>query len=416
MKRDDSRLDMRTILSSSDPALTSGTPFWPERAKAPTTHVSLRHDASCDVAVVGGGISGALIAYRLAKGGIDSVLIDKKWFGAGSTSASTALVSYEFDLTLSELSERIGIKSAVRAYELSYQSTQQIGHLVEELQDVCDYDQKVAIRISSKPADRDALCKEADLRNRHGFPVEFLERAILNAKFGVEAHMGLVAENAAQIDPLKLTHRLIDRARSSGLRTFERTRITKIESDSKRVHLSTANGHTIHVQYAIFATGYESEKYLGGSGSKLTTDFCFITRPCHHLGKLAKCHFVENRDDYLYLSTFGDRIMVGLEGQTFYYPAARTRKMKAKLQEIRERLSEYLPSLEIEPEHSWASTFANSRNSLPYIATLPRHPRAYFALAYGGNGIASSGLLAPILVELIRTGKNQDAKLFRLER
>jgi glycine/D-amino acid oxidase-like deaminating enzyme len=407
---------MRTILSSSDAALTTGTPFWPERANMPGPVASLQQDVSCEVVLVGGGISGALIGYSLAKAGIGSVMIDKGRFGAGSTSASTALVSYEFDVTLSELSERLGSKAAIRTFELSYQSTQQIRTLVEELEDPCDYDEKVAIRISNHSKDRDALCREAEMRNRHGFPVKFLHRAELKSRFGLDAQMGLVSENAAQIDPLKLTRRLIDRGRSLGMRTYERTRATKIESGKEGVRLSTANGPVIHAKHAIFATGYESEKYLGGTGSKLTTDFCFITHPCHRLGNLAKCHIVENRDDYLYLSTFGDQIMVGLEGPTFYYPAARARRISLKVREIKERLSEYLPSLEIEPEHSWASTFANSRNSLPYIATPSSHPRTYFALAYGGNGIASSGILASILVDLICTGKNPDAKLFRLER
>jgi len=76
----------------------------------------LERDVVCEVAVVGGGITGALAAYCLAEAGIEVVLLDKRSVAHGSTSASTALLLPELDTHLGRLIEIVGEKHAVRSY------------------------------------------------------------------------------------------------------------------------------------------------------------------------------------------------------------------------------------------------------------------------------------------------------------
>lgn len=407
---------MRTLLSSADSQLTSGSPYWPLRGDAGKSRPALTGEESCDVVIIGGGITGALIAYRMVAAGLDTVLVDKGRFGSGSTSASTALISYEFDMMLSDLIECVGERSAVRAYKLCYEATSRIKELVHELEDPCDYEDKVSIRITNDEADFESLKKEARLRNRHRMGVELVDRRELQSRYGITAALGLLSDNAAQIDPFTLTHRLIDRGARKGLRAFERTKVTTFESTRNEVTLSTAQGAKIRAKHVLFATGYESEKYLGKTKSTRTTDFCCISHPLKSMGKLGKCHVVENMEYYLYLSTFGNRVMVGLEGRSFYFPGERSRLMARRTRELLERVQEYLPSLEFTVAYRWASTFTNSPDSLPSIGTVSSLPGALFALGYGGNGIASSAMMAPILLDLVLKGSSPDAEVFRLDR
>lgn len=66
------------------------------------TFPPLTSNADCDVIVLGGGITGALIAHTLCKKGVAVVVIDKRDIGWGSTSASTAMLQYEIDTELSD--------------------------------------------------------------------------------------------------------------------------------------------------------------------------------------------------------------------------------------------------------------------------------------------------------------------------
>ncbi len=407
---------MHTILSSSDSQLTTGTPFWPKRNISRRCYPRLTKDLICEIAVVGGGISGSLIAHRMAKAGFQTILVDKNRFANGSTRASTALISYEFDLMLSELSDRIGEKSALRAYQTCFEATSKLKQLVRELEDPCDYQDKVAIRVSNNALDFKALERESKLRNDHGMSAELIGKDDLEKQYGITAAMGLVATNAAQIDPFKLTQLLIDRAARYGLLAFEGTRVTAFESTLNELQILTAQNKRVRAKHVIFATGYESEKYIGPTKATLTTDYCFVSRPIPKLNRLEKCHMVENTADYLYLSTFGDRIMVGIEGKSFHYPSERTHNMARKVRQIQKRLTQYLPELDLTSEYRWASTFATSPDSLPYIGTCSKYPGAYFTLGYGGNGIASNATLAPILQDLVENGKSEDYGLFSLDR
>ena len=76
--------------------LKSGYPFWTVKNGLPAAFPPLLEDIDCDVAVIGAGISGALIAQSLADAGLDVAVLDKRDVGWGSTSASTALL-FAFD-------------------------------------------------------------------------------------------------------------------------------------------------------------------------------------------------------------------------------------------------------------------------------------------------------------------------------
>jgi glycine/D-amino acid oxidase-like deaminating enzyme len=83
--------------------LRSGHPFWLLKNGLLADYPSLRHEESCEVAVIGGGITGALVVYHLTREGMETVLADTRNIGAGSTASNTALLQYEIDTELHHL-------------------------------------------------------------------------------------------------------------------------------------------------------------------------------------------------------------------------------------------------------------------------------------------------------------------------
>ena len=113
--------------------LMSGYPFWPIKNGLIASYPALKQDLTCDVAVIGGGITGALIAYHLTEAGCDTVLVDRRDIGGGSTSASTALLPYEVDTPLFQLIDMVGREHAVRSYLLCLEAIGKLGRLIGEL-------------------------------------------------------------------------------------------------------------------------------------------------------------------------------------------------------------------------------------------------------------------------------------------
>ena len=58
--------------------LRSDLPYWLIRNGLTAVYPGLEKDSTCDALVVGGGISGALLAHELSARGIDTILVDRR--------------------------------------------------------------------------------------------------------------------------------------------------------------------------------------------------------------------------------------------------------------------------------------------------------------------------------------------------
>src|SRR5688572_4973135 len=119
--------------------LRSGELYWPHVAPARLVdrYAPLDRDLRCDIAVIGGGVTGAFAAYHLAQAGAAVVVLDRRPIGCGSTAASTGLLQYEIDTPLYKLTELIGPERAQRAYRLCVRCLSDMRALASRLDDDC---------------------------------------------------------------------------------------------------------------------------------------------------------------------------------------------------------------------------------------------------------------------------------------
>src|SRR5690606_13134040 len=75
--------------------LKSNEPFWLVKNGILASYPSLHEPISCDVLIVGAGITGSLIAHQCVAEGLDTVIIDRREVCNGSTSATTSMLQYE---------------------------------------------------------------------------------------------------------------------------------------------------------------------------------------------------------------------------------------------------------------------------------------------------------------------------------
>jgi glycine/D-amino acid oxidase-like deaminating enzyme len=179
--------------------------------------------------------------------------------------------------------------------------------------------------------------------------------------------------------------------------------------------VNIAGGKKISGRKVVFATGYESEKYLPKRLAMITTDFCFYSKKSHLNNKFEKCHVVEHAENYFYCSSFGDAVFVGVE-EKGYSPKERVEVLRDMTDALIGRVQPFLPEIKLAADRRWAGYFAKSKDSLPYLDSVDSVPNSLFVLGYGGNGIASSAMLAPMAVEMIIRGKSREAKLFSFAR
>lgn len=402
--------------------LKSGYPFWAVKNGLMHAFPPLQRDLRCDVAVLGGGITGALVADEFVRHGHDVVVLDQRDVGWGSTAASTALLQYEIDTHMTELAECLGEDAAVLAYRACADSIPMLQALASEVRDV-DFARMDSLYYASKRGHRDDLADEFALRKRHGLPVEWLEPGAIEERFGFRAPAAILSRLAARIDPYRMAYRLLARAERKGAGVFDRSFVERVVATPRGVSIETGDGHVVRAKHVVLASGYAAQRHLRQSVAKNRSSYAFITDPIDRdaLGALADTMVWESARPYLYLRTTGDgRLLVGGEDDAIDIPAKRDVRVGKKTRILVKQVQDLFPAVPVEPVFSWAGTFAETEDGLPFFGPHPQlGPRVHFAMAYGGNGITYSMLGAGLLRALVERRAHPLARLFsfaRLER
>jgi len=399
--------------------LKSGYPFWAIKNGLMCALPRLNSDISCDVVVVGGGITGALIADELGKGGFDVVVVEQRYIGWGSSAASTALLQYEIDTHMVDLARRYGEFHALLAYQACADAITDLRDLADEVGDV-DFDMQESLYYASKRGDKSALREEYDLRIKHNFDAQWLDSAHLKEQFGIKAPGGILAKLAARIDPYRMASKLLLRLAERGGRVFDRTAIHTIEPFDDKVELRTSEGYLINAQHVVMAAGYTSQKWLKQAVAKNRSSYAFITDPIEpsDLGVLASTMIWESARPYIYMRTTGDgRLLVGGDDDDIDIPARRDKRVKSKAKGLCKKVKKLFPDLPMRPAFTWGGTFAETEDGLPFFGEHPEYgPRVQFAMAYGGNGISYSMIGAGLLRARIEGHSHPLAELFGFAR
>ncbi|CAN5662410.1 FAD-dependent oxidoreductase [soil metagenome] len=398
--------------------LISPTPFWPLKDGLQGIYPPLRGNLTCDVVVLGGGISGALVAERLSREGLDVVVLDKRHVGAGSTSASTALLQYEIDTPLIELTKMYGQADAERAYWLCHESIDAIEALVKSLGLEEIFQRKPSVYLASRRGDVKFLEQEGAARRAAGIEVDFVDKAEVARRFSFEREGALVSKQAAQLDCYIFAHALLARAVIQGARIFDRTIVEKQEPGERGVRLTTDRGFVVTAGHAIFAGGYESQEFLPQKLVNLKSTYAFASEPLEEFpGWWKQCLIWETAKPYMYLRTTDDgRALMGGEDDDFWNPLRRDALVDRKTDKLAKKFGEMFPQIELDVAYRWAGTFGETKDGLAYIGSVRQMPRCYFVLGFGGNGITYSAIAADIMRDELLGKINPDARLFRFDR
>jgi glycine/D-amino acid oxidase-like deaminating enzyme len=399
--------------------LRSRSAFWPIRDGLVQTFPALDADVSCDVAVIGGGITGAIAAYHLVEAGLDTVLVDRRDVSGGSTSASTGLLQYEIDTNLADLIERVGKRDAERSYQLCLEAIGKIGALAKRAGVECEYTPKKSLYLASYKKDVPSLRREFEARNSMGIALEYLERDDIRKRFAFDAPGALLSDVAAEVNPYLLSMGLLGKASEQGLRAYDRTTVIAYEWAPRGVTLKTDRGATIRAKHVVMATGYEAQQHLKQKICTFANTYAAVSEPVSAFTGWGEdqCLIWETARPYFYARTSSDgRVIFGGADHAYENNEKRDARIPRKTAALVKRFRSMFPDIEIEVAYAWAGVFGGTEDGLPVIGQTPEYPRAYFALGYGGNGITYSLIAAELIRDALCGKKNDDARIFGFER
>ena len=395
--------------------LKSGYPYWAVKNGLLRAFAPLDRDARCEVAVLGAGITGALIADELVAHGHDVVVADQRDAAWGSTAASTALLQYEIDTHLVDLAQRYGERDAVLAYRACSDAIDSLASLAKSLRDV-EFARARSVYFASRPWHQPALREEFAMRQKHGFRVDWLDRAAVRARYGFATSAAILSRQAARVDPYRLAYKLLARVEKGGGRVHDRTPVVRIDAGARGVRLETEAGACIRAERVVVAAGYASQRFLRRPVARNRSSYAFVTDPipAPTLAFLANTMFWESARPYLYVRATGDgRLLVGGEDDAIDLPSRRDASVDAKAAKLARKVARLFPHVPVQPAFAWGGTFAETSDGLPWFGAHPETgARTLYAMAYGGNGITYSMLGAGLIRAAIERRRHPLSRLF----
>ena len=352
----------------------------------------------------------------MTRQGLDVVIIDRERPGRGSTAASTAMLLWEIDRPLMELTEAYGFERAVRAYRASLHAVAGLKSLVRELSIACGMRDKDSLYLAAGEGSRE-LVEEHRLRHRAGLPGDFLDHAMLLDAYGLVRAGAIVSSGAADTDPMQLARGLLRVAGARGARLFEGEAIA-FDAAGRSVNVGLANGREIDARSVVLATGYVMPDIVHSTVHAVSSSWAIATVPQPENIWKDGALIWEDTKDYLYARTThtGQIIIGGEDSDEIVEPEARDRLIPEKSRVLAQRLAALWPLAKAEIDLRWSGTFDTTSDGLPLIGPVPGAKGVYAAYGYGGNGITFSFLAAELIGDLIAGRTSPLLRDFALDR
>lgn len=398
--------------------------YWKKKSKIQKVYPYLTNDLTCEVVVIGGGISGALTTYFLAKAGVNVVVIEKNIIGYGATISAPATLEYQSDFDMNKLDKLKGEKQAEKIYKMSLDAIDIIEKIDGEFEKATGFKRQDAIYFTNKFMQKSNMQKEFKSRKEAGF-----ETSLLNSHKILNISSAILTKNAsAVINPYMFTQGLFEYLSTfKNVKIYENTSIISVTPKYSSVECKTNNEFKILANSAIFTSGIDTLKYLKEiTNVELYKTFSIVTKPLidkeNIKDKSVNFTARDSGEPYHYIR-FDNNGRIIFSGENtkmnekfmdskFFYNLSNDKYKK--LSNSMNKIFNNLNSIPI--EYTYSSTFVNTKDTLPIIDEIPNMPNCFCNLGFGTNGIIYSAIGANMLKNAINGLYTKDMNMFKIFR
>lgn len=402
---------------------TDGEIYWKKKTKIQKIYPYLTNDISTEVLVIGGGITGALTTYFLAKEGVKVTVVEKNIIGYGTTLTAPAILEYQSDMDMYKLEKILGVKGAERIYKLCLNGIDIIEEIDKEFDRNTGYKRQDAIYFTNKYMQKSNMSKEFEVRKKAGF-----DAALLDSHNILNVSSAILTKNASGIiNPYMFTQGLFEYLSTfKNVRIYENTEVKKCTPMYDFVECRTNNDFKITAGNVIFTSGIDTLKYLGNINVDLYKTFTLVSKPLIDQEYLSdrKINFTarDSLDPYHYIR-FDNNGRIIFSGENAKYTP---RFMDDKYMEnfssdkykrlYNSMLRIFNTQDNIPIDYTYSSTFVSTKDNLPIIDEIPNMPNCFCNLGFGSNGILYSAIGAKMLKNAIHGLYTKDMNMFKINR
>jgi len=399
-------------------------PFWLDSPEAPAPRPPLAGEERCDLAVVGGGFTG-LWAALLAKErdpSRDVVVLEAVTAGWAASGRNGGFCMATLTHGLSNGVERFP-KEQRRLEQLGLANLDAIQGAVERYGIDCDWQRSGEVLVATEPWQVDGLREEYELLRRFDRDVRLLDRDEIQAEVHSPTYRAALWEldGCAMADPARLAWGLRRACLDLGVRLYEGTPVTSLETEGAAVSLVAPGGRVL-ARHAVLATN-AFRPLLRRLRPYIVPvyDYALMTEPLSAarraaIGWTTRAGLADTTSQFHYYRITDDgRLLWGGYDAVYHYgnrvhPALDARP--ATFEKLAGQFFETFPQLEgVRFTHAWGGAIDTCSRFFAFWSTALRG-RVASVLGYTGMGVAESRFGAEVCLDLL---SGRETELTRLE-
>jgi glycine/D-amino acid oxidase-like deaminating enzyme len=386
---------------------TKNTSTWLANVSIPT-FPKLTKDTTADIVIAGGGITGLLSAYTLAKAGKKVILLEKDRILNGATGSTTAFITASLDTDTPDLIEMFGKADAKKILESHQNAIDFIEKVIKTEKIECEFMRCPNYAYANDRREYKALEEEQMGLKSLSMGEQLSKSTTLGFK-----HAGvLTTKKQAKYHPIKFLTALLPKLEKMGVEIYEKTEVTDI-SGEKPVTV-TANGKTITADWSITATyhPFNNPKEVVLKKGMYVSHMIELEVP---KGKYSEGTYEDQENPYHYFRVDAgmgpkgkDRIIMGGEDHRKEVPVNK-KSLKALEEYAEELFGRKYPLI-----RAWSGFVEEPSDGLALIGEYD--PHRLLATAFSGTGMTYAAISAQIFHDLILNKSNPYVDIYRPDR
>ncbi len=396
------------------------TSSW-EDAKPQRRFPALKEDITTDIAVIGGGLAGLLIAYRLAQAGRAVVLFEKDILGGSTTSLTTAFLTKDIDTDLSNLKSMFGARKARLVWESHQKAVDELEAIAQTEDIACDFKRVPLYIYASDEKEFEVL--EKDFETAQALGMEALLQGGANAlPFPNAGYLELPRQ--AKFHPLKFLTGVAKAAAAAGVNIYEKTEVRDIRYRANGATISTTRA-TVRAREVILAT-YQPFKNPWATFLKKGMYVSYVLEAAIPAGTFPEALYLDAQNPYHYFridagkgevskggSSSGkgndadaDRLILGGEDHRKEIPMQPAKNFAA----LKKHLDALMAGRPYTIVRKWTGPILEPSDGLALIGRTKEHELV--ATAFSGNGMTYAMIAAQLITDIILKKKNPWRELY----
>ncbi len=368
----------------------------------------------CDVAIIGGGLTGLSTALRLARSGAAVVLLEQEKIGWGASTRNAGMALTGLKLSPEQLVKRYGHERARKFYRASLDALTFVQDLIEQEKIACDFHRCGDLCVAYRPSHYEGLiASQKFLREEFEHHTELVSAAELTRELGSQIyHGGLIDPLSAGLHPAKLVAGLARRAHEAGAYLLEDAAVGDCRRESNHFALRTLRG-ALHAKEVVVATNGYTPPALRSLHRRIIPvgSYIIVTEP---LGRvLAEELLPTNRMVYdtknflfYFRRTPDDRLLFG--GRTSFVPMSDHEAAK----NLRADMLSVFPQLHsTKIDYAWHGNVGFTFDQMPHLG---EQNGWHYAMGYGGHGVVMSVYFGYWLAQKLSGASTNDFPFFEL--